>query len=69
MKAKINKIGRPPVYKWQVVKVKPNPKYKYFEVTTKIYRHELIETIRYKDCDYIELYNESDGKLVERIDQ
>ena len=49
--------------------MKPNPKYQYFEVTTKIYRHELIETIRYKDCDYIELYNESDGKLVERIDQ
>lgn len=69
MKAKINKIGKPPVYKWQVVKVKPNPKYQYFEVTTKIYRHELIETIRYKDCDYIELYNETDGKLVERIDQ
>lgn len=70
-KAKIIKDNNPPKYKYQIVDVKADKKYGYFIVTTKIYRHEIIETIRFENCDRIELYIEGEKtpfKTVERND-
>lgn len=67
--AKIIKENRPPKYKYQIIDVKADQKYGYFIVTTKIYRHEIIEIIRFENCDRIELYLEGEKtpfKTVER---
>ena len=55
-KAKLIKENNPPRFKFNVLSVKANKKYGYFEVSTKIYHHEFIETVNFRDCDYIELY-------------
>ena len=47
-----------------VIKVKPNKKYGYFEITQKIYRHELITIARYKDVDKI-IFVDKDGNKSE----
>ena len=57
-KAKLIKENQPPRYKFNVISVKANKKYGYFEITTKIYHHEFIETLSFKECDKIELYIE-----------
>ena len=58
MKARIVKMNRPSRYMYQVKNVTIDKKYKYFVVTTKIYHHEIIQTIPFDDCDYIELYED-----------
>lgn len=64
-KIKLVKENHPPRYQWNVIKVVPHDKYNYFEVVTKIYHHEIIETKSYKDVDSIEIYD--DNKLVNVI--
>ena len=59
-KAKLIKENNPPRYKFNVISVKANKKYGYFEITTKIYHHDFIETLSFKECDKIELYIEGD---------
>ncbi|MBO7716227.1 MAG: hypothetical protein J6S85_21865 [Methanobrevibacter sp.] len=49
---------------FDVIKVKPNKKYGYFEITQKIYRHELITIARYKDVDKI-IFVDKDGNKSE----
>lgn len=53
------KIGKPLTYKYNVIKVDVDKKHRYFIIKTKIYHHEIIETIRFDDCDYIEIFNET----------
>ena len=55
-KAKLIKINRPSELMFNVISVKPNKKYGYFEITTKIYHHEIITTKSFKEVDFIELY-------------
>ena len=55
------KIGKPSTYKYSVIKVDADKKRRYFIIHTKIYQHEIIETIRFDDCDYIEIFNETSG--------
>lgn len=59
-KARIIKDNNPPKYKYHVVNVKAEKKYGYFIVVTKIYKHEIIETIPFENCDRIELYIEGE---------
>lgn len=54
--AKLIKLNNPSKYMFNVISVKPNKKYGYFEITTKIYHHEFIEIKRFNEVDYIELY-------------
>ena len=65
-KIKLIKENHPPKYQYDVIKVVANDKYNYFEITTKIYHHEIIETKSYRDFDRIELYDE-ENKLVDVI--
>ena len=57
-KIRLVKLNKPSRYKYSVIKVDVDKKYKYFVITTKIYKHEIIETIRFDDCDYMEIYDE-----------
>jgi len=43
-----------------VISVKADKKYGYFIISQKIYRHEIMSTIRYRDCDRI-IYTDSKG--------
>ena len=56
-KAKLIKENHPPKYKYQILGVKVDKKHGYFEVTTKIYHHQIIELIRFNECDSIELFD------------
>lgn len=61
-KAKLIKLNNPSKYMFNVLSVKANKKYGYFEITTKIYHHQIITTKRFNEVDFIELYeNESWG--------
>lgn len=55
-KIRLVKINRPSKYKYNVISVTTDKKHQYFIVKSKIYQHEYIETISYKDCDYIEVF-------------
>ena len=68
-KAKLIKENNPPRYKFNVISVKANKKYGYFEITTKIYHHEFIETLSFKECDKIELYDTENNKIVKTIEK
>lgn len=68
-KAKLIKENNPPRYKFNVISVKVNKKYGYFEITTKIYHHEFIETIRFVNCDKVELYDTENNKIVKIIEK
>ena len=43
---------------FQVKKVDVDKKRNYFIVTTRIYHHDFIQLINFKDCDYIECYED-----------
>lgn len=58
-KIRLVKEKRPSKWKYQILKVEVDKKYRYFIIHTKIYRHEIIETISFNDCDYIEIYSEN----------
>ena len=66
-KAKLIKLNNPSKYMFNVLSVKVNKKYGYFEITTKIYHHEIITTHSFKDVDYIELYEDGIKTPVEVI--
>lgn len=58
MKIRIVKLNHPSKYLYQVKKVDVDRKYKFFEITIKIYNHHFIQTIPFSECDYIECYND-----------
>lgn len=58
MKIRLVKINKPSKWKYQVLKVTTDRKYKYYVITTKIYHHEIIETIPFAEVDYIECYED-----------
>ena len=68
-KAKLIKENNPPRYKFNVISVKANKKYGYFEITTKIYHHEFIETLSFKECNKIELYIEGEKLPFKTVDK
>ena len=53
---KIIKTGRSPRYMYDVKSVSVDKKHRYFIVTSKIYHHDIIQIIRFDECDYIEVY-------------
>ena len=55
-KIRIVKVNKPSQWKYNIISVSADKKYHYFIVKTKIYHHEIIETISYDHCDYIEVY-------------
>lgn len=55
-KIRMVKLNKPSKYKYNVISVTTDKKHQYFIVKSKIYQHEFIETISYKDCDYIEVF-------------
>ena len=65
-KARLVKINRPSRYRYNVISVTSDKKHQYFIVKSKIYQHEFIETISYKNCDYIEVF-ENDSVIYERF--
>ena len=58
MRIRIVKIGQPSRYMFSVKSVNKENKYGYFVVTTTTLHHELIQTIPFRDCDYIECYDD-----------
>lgn len=58
-KIRIVKIGKSSNYIFNVKSVEKDDKHQYFIVTTCIWHNEIIQTISYRDCDYIEMF-ESD---------
>lgn len=68
-KAKLIKVNNPPKYKYNILSVKADKKHGYFEVTTKIYHHQIIELVRFTDCDYIELYNDGEKNPAKVVNQ
>lgn len=66
-KARLVKVNHLPKLMYNVTSVKPNKKYGYFEITTKIYQHQIITTQRFADVDYIELYDEKDPAKVVKV--
>lgn len=56
-KIRIVKVNTPSKWKYNIISVSADKKYHYFIVKTKIYQHEIIETINYAECDYIEVYS------------
>ena len=56
-KIRIVKLGKPSNYIFNVKSVDKDDKHQYFIVTTCIWHNEIIKTISYKDCDYIEMFN------------
>lgn len=57
-KIRLVKENNPSKWKYDILKVDVDKKHRYFIIHTKIYHHEIIETIRFDDCDYIEIYSE-----------
>lgn len=53
MKATCYKGSTPVKTFFHVLDIKPNHKYGYFEIYTKIYHHTIIEIMRYKYADTI----------------
>lgn len=51
-----------------VIKVNPNKKYGYFEITQKFYHFEIITVHRFTEVDKIELYREYDKIPIETLD-
>lgn len=51
-----------------VIKVNPNKKYGYFEITQKFYHFEIITVHRFTEVDKIELYREYDKTPIETLD-
>ena len=66
-KIRMVKVNHLPKVMYNVISVKPNKKYGYFEITTKIYHHEIITTERFNDVDYIEMYNEKEPTKVVKV--
>ena len=58
MKIRIVKIGQPSRYMYSVKSVNKENKYSYFVITTSTLHHEIIQTIPFRDCDYIECYDD-----------
>lgn len=58
-KIRMVKLNKPSKYKYNIISVTNDKKHQYFIVKSKIYQHEFIETISYKDCDYIEVYGQN----------
>lgn len=66
-KARLVKVNNLPKLMYNVTSVKPNKKYGYFEITTKIYQHQIITLHRFNDVDYIELYDEKEPNKVVKV--
>lgn len=56
IKAKLVKDGQTVKEIYSIKNVVANKKYGYFEITEKIYKHEIITIHRFKDVDKVELY-------------
>ena len=61
-KAKLIKNNNPSKLLFNVISCKANKKYGYFEITTKIYHHQIITIHRFNEYDRVELYDEEDGR-------
>lgn len=66
-KAKLIKNNNLPKTMFNVVSVKANKKYGYFEITTKIYHHQIITIHRFNDVDRVELYDEEDSRKPAKV--
>lgn len=55
-KIRIVKLGKPSVYMFNVKSVDKDDKHQYFIITTCIWHNDITQTISYKECDYIEMF-------------
>lgn len=56
IKAVLKKDGKEVKSIYYIKSVVPNKKYGYFEITQKIYHHDIITIHRFRDVDRVELY-------------